>query len=129
MPFRNFVAQARLGVPREEHEAFFQEMLGDVDEPTLPFGLTDVHGDGSGIVEARRAVDARLARRMRDARARARRERGQPVPSGLGRSCWRGSRARDDVVFGTVLSGRMHGGEGYDRALGLFMNTLRSAFG
>ena len=46
---------------REEHEAFFRTMLGDVEEPTAPFGLMDVQGDGSGIGESRRAVDAALA--------------------------------------------------------------------
>ena len=45
-------------------------MLGDVTEPTAPFGLVDVQGDGSGIVEGRLGVEADLARRLR-VRARA----------------------------------------------------------
>ena len=55
MPYRNYVAQARLGVSEQEHEAFFRQMLGDVDEPTLPFGLQDVRGDGNAIEEHCRA--------------------------------------------------------------------------
>jgi len=66
LPFRNLVAQARLGISREEHEAFFRKLLGDVDEPTAPFGLLDVQGDGTGIKEARMAADASLSRRLRE---------------------------------------------------------------
>src|SRR5262249_51215429 len=66
LPFRNFVAQARLGVSGEEHEEFFRGLLGDVAEVTAPFGLTDVRGDGVHIAEANRQLDAPLAQRLRE---------------------------------------------------------------
>jgi amino acid adenylation domain-containing protein len=123
LPFRNFVAQALLGAPREEHEAFFRQMLGDVDEPTAPFGLIDAHGDGSGIEAAWRQVAGPLVERLRG------------VGRGLGVSiaslyhlAWALVLARvsgrDDVVFGTVLFGRMQGSKGADQVVGLLMNTL-----
>ncbi|HEY0856189.1 MAG TPA: condensation domain-containing protein, partial [Albitalea sp.] len=123
LPFRNVVAQARLGVPDSEHEAFFREMLAGVDEPTLPFGIADVNGNGSGVEEACRAIDAGLAQRLRQTA----RSLGVSAAS-LCHVAWARVLAsisgRDDVVFGSVLLGRMHGGEGADRALGLFINTL-----
>ena len=70
LPFRDFVAHARLGVPREEHERYFAGLLGDVSEPTAPFGLLDMRGDGTDAERSRVAVDAELAGRLR-ARARA----------------------------------------------------------
>ena len=33
-------------------EAFFRSKLADIDEPTAPFGVMDVHGDGTQIEEA-----------------------------------------------------------------------------
>ncbi|RMT80962.1 non-ribosomal peptide synthetase, partial [Pseudomonas viridiflava] len=123
VPYRNYVAQARLGVSREAHETFFREMLEDIDEPTLPFDLHNVQGDGVGIEDIRQLVDADLTRRLRH------HARGLGVSMAsfyhlawaqvLGRVT-----GKDDVVFGTVLMGRMQGGEGADRALGMFINTL-----
>jgi len=54
--FRNLVAQMRLGRSQEEQERFFREMLGDVSEPTLPFGLSNVHQEGGEIMEGRRMI-------------------------------------------------------------------------
>ena len=123
MPYRNYVAQARLGVSEQEHEAFFRQMLEDVDEPTLPFGLQDVRGDGNAIEEHCLRLDSDLNRRLR-AQARL---LGVSTAS-LFHLAWgqvlAATSGRHSVVFGTVLVGRMQGGEGADRALGVFINTL-----
>src|SRR5476651_1896668 len=123
VPYRNYVAQARLGVSEQEHEAFFRDMLGDIDEPTLPFGLHDVQGDGRHVEEATLAVDATLNLRLR----KQARQLGVSAAS-LMHLAWAQVlgkvSSRQQVVFGTVLMGRMQGGEGADRALGMFINTL-----
>jgi arthrofactin-type cyclic lipopeptide synthetase B len=123
MPYRNYVAQALLGADAQEHETFFREMLGDIDEPTLPFGLQDVQGDGRGIEETLQAVDATLNLRLREQA----RQLGVS-PASLMHMAWAQVlgvvSGRCDVVFGTVLMGRMQGGEGADRTLGVFINTL-----
>ncbi|MCP3390761.1 amino acid adenylation domain-containing protein [Bradyrhizobium sp. CCGB12] len=122
-PFRSLVAQSRGSAATVEHERFFRGMLADIDEPTAPFGLDRVHGDGGGVVEARRMLPDQLSARLR---AQARRlgvslaslchlAWGQVVARTSGREC---------VVFGTVLFGRMQAGAGGDRTMGLFINTL-----
>ncbi|HEX6040676.1 non-ribosomal peptide synthetase, partial [Longimicrobium sp.] len=123
VPFRDLVARVRLGMREGEHEAFFRGMLGDVDQPTAPFGLLDARGDGTGMDVAARWVDAGLAARLRE-RARA---LGVSVAT-LCHVAWAQVLARvsgrDDVVFGTLLFGRMSGGEHTERMMGPFINTL-----
>ncbi|MFJ2985441.1 amino acid adenylation domain-containing protein, partial [Pseudomonas sp. NPDC087185] len=122
-PYRNYVAQARLGISQAEHEAFFRAQLADIDEPTLPFGLSDVQGDGRGMQEAKLPLSAALAAGLR----RQARGLGISVAS-LFHLAWArllaAASGKDTVVFGTVLLGRLQGGEGAERALGMFINTL-----
>ena len=123
VPFRTLVAALRGDSDRSAHDAFFRRLLGDVDEPTLPFGLRNVHGDGSGVAEARSVVGEDLARQLR-VRAQA---LGVTTAS-LFHVAWalvlaRAS-GREAPVFGTVLFGRMRASEGIGRILGPFINTL-----
>ncbi|WP_095139605.1 non-ribosomal peptide synthetase [Pseudomonas sp. Irchel s3a10] len=123
VPYRNYVAQTRLGVSEQEHEAFFRAQLADIDEPTLPFGLQEVQGDGRGIDEAQQALPADVYQRLRTQARQA----GVSVAS-LIHLAWArvlaATSGQQRVVFGTVLMGRMQGGEGADRALGVFINSL-----
>ncbi|WP_422615383.1 amino acid adenylation domain-containing protein, partial [Photorhabdus luminescens] len=123
VPFRNLVAQARLGMRQAEHTRFFTDMLAEVDQPTLPFGLTEVHRDGSQVAESHRMLPATLNDRLRHQARRL----GVSLAA-LCHLAWAQVLSRTSgqakVVFGTVLFGRMQAGEGADSGMGLFINTL-----
>ncbi|WP_085679522.1 MULTISPECIES: non-ribosomal peptide synthetase [unclassified Pseudomonas] len=123
VPFRNYVAQAVLGVSEAQHEAFFREMLGDIDEATLAYGIQDVQGNGGSQQEHMIDLPLALCQRLR-AHARS---LGVSVASVFHLAWGRvlgGLTGRERVVFGTVLMGRLLGAEATDRALGIFINTL-----
>jgi amino acid adenylation domain len=123
VPYRDFVADSLRRIEARNAKAFFQEQLSDVTEPATPFGLVNVHGDGIGIEEARMTLDRGLACRIRKVVKRL-----HMSPATLFHVAWAlvvaRTSGRDDVVFGSVLSGRMGGIVGADRMLGMFVNTL-----
>ncbi|HET8774745.1 MAG TPA: amino acid adenylation domain-containing protein, partial [Thermoanaerobaculia bacterium] len=122
LPLRNLVAQASQ-VPASAHEAYFREQLAEIDAPTAPFGMLDVQVRTADLDTISMRLEGELAQRLRESASQL----GVP-PSVLFHVAWAQVLARctgrSEVVFGTVLSGRLQGAAGADRALGMFINTL-----
>jgi amino acid adenylation domain-containing protein len=122
VPYRRFIAQT-LALDPAAHERYFRALLADVDEPTAPFGLLNVQGSGAEVREAHVELADQLALRIRAAA----RQHGV-TPAVLFHVAWAQvlgqSSGRDEVVFGTVLLGRMQGAADGGKALGMFINTL-----
>jgi amino acid adenylation domain-containing protein len=123
VPYRNHVARALAYARLPDAEVYFRGKLGDIDEPTAPFGLLDVRGDGGRIETACHTLKLALAQQIR---AQARHLHVSAAT--LFHASWAlvvsRTSGRDDVVFGSVLLGRLHGSPGAQRILGMLINTL-----
>ncbi len=88
------------------HEAFFRRRLGDIDEPTAPFGLLGVLAGSAGSVPARLRLQPVLATRLQALATQFEVDTDSLFHLAwalvLARLC-----GRDDVVFGTALADRV----------------------
>ncbi|MBO9883430.1 non-ribosomal peptide synthetase, partial [Xanthomonas sp. D-109] len=123
LPFKLAVMRARRAGDAESQERFFRSMLADVEEPTTPFGLRDVHGDGTSVSEARIRLPSALSSCIRQQARRLGVNAASMLHVAWGQVIARAS-GRTDAVFGTVLFGRLASGESADRIFGPFINTL-----
>ena len=123
VPYRNHIAQSLAYARMHDAEKFFREKLGDVDEPTAPFGLLDVHGGVDRIQKGKQVLDSKQANSVR---LQARRL-GVSAAT-LFHAAWAlvvaRTSGRSDVVFGSVLLGRLLSSAGVGQTLGMFINTL-----
>ncbi|MEJ2418408.1 MAG: amino acid adenylation domain-containing protein, partial [Exilibacterium sp.] len=122
-PFREFVFQALNQNKTSDARNYFNNQLQDICQPTAPFNLLNVYGDGRSIQEFRKTLANELSGELRLI------ARELKVSAAiLFHSAWAlvlsTCSNRDDVVFGTVMSGRMRGKHRGKRMLGLFINTL-----
>ena len=120
-PYRVHVARAVEYGKSPHVEEYFSRKFGDVTEPTAPFGLLDVQGDGSRVLEYQELLSPGLA-----ARVRLQARRSGVSAATLFHAAWGIVVAKtsgcDEAIFGTVLLGRLQGDA--QRAIGMLINTL-----
>jgi hypothetical protein len=59
------IAKIRSGLSEEDHKRFFTEMLHDIDTPSYPYELSNVHGDGLDITESHIILPQELSDSLR----------------------------------------------------------------
>ncbi|MFF6783531.1 amino acid adenylation domain-containing protein [Streptomyces sp. NPDC012510] len=124
-PYRGFLHR-HAGQDRDAAREAWRDALAGLDEPTR---LVDVPADGSAVrpehvrVELSEETTARLAERAREHGVTL----GTVVQSAWGLLLGRLT-GRDDVVFGTTVSGRDGEVDGIASMVGLFINTLPTRF-
>jgi amino acid adenylation domain-containing protein len=123
MPYRNHVAHALTYARSSDAEAYFRAKLGDISEPTVPFGLLDVHGVATRIESHSEPLDLTLSKRVRTQSRRFGVSAATVFHAAWALVVARTS-GRDDVVFGSVLLGHLQGSAGAQPGIGMFINTL-----
>lgn len=123
IPYRAHVAHALRTENKASDASFFRTKMADLDGPTAPFGLLDVYEGGADLAEASQM----LAHAISD-RVRAQMKVCGVSPAVFFHAVWAlvvaHTSARDDVTFGSVLLGRLHGRAGAQHTVGTFINTL-----
>ncbi|PYB79680.1 non-ribosomal peptide synthetase [Pseudomonas soli] len=121
--YRNYVALSRDERRQASHERYLREALAGVLAPPRLAGMAEGPQGGAQVETCAITVPEALAATLR--------QRARQHDVGLGslmHLAWAqvlgALGGRDEVVFGTVLLGRVMAGEGADRALGMFINSL-----
>ena len=122
-PYREFVAHTLMQSDKYDLKEYFIKSLEGVDEPTAPFGLLDTHRIDKRTEELIHTLPSDVAAKIHEHTHQL-----GATPASLFHLAWGLVLARccnrDDVVFGTVMSGRLQGTSGAASTFGLFINTL-----
>ncbi len=124
--FRAVIAQ-RNSLELDAAENFFSKMLNEVNESSLPFGIADVTGNGTGVDSASVTLTHAISQKLRKLALEH-----QVSPAAIFHSAWAMVVAlcasQQQVVLGTVLSGRMNAVDHAETMLGMLINTLPLKF-
>ncbi|PHM27328.1 non-ribosomal peptide synthetase [Xenorhabdus budapestensis] len=123
LSFRQTMVDLFNATHAEGQKAFFDNLLQDYEPAPAPFGINKYLGGEAIIAEAWQPLSAELGEQIRQQA----KTHGVSVAA-IFHLAWAKVIAcltgQDDVVFGTVLLGRLFAGEASVNAMGQFINTL-----
>lgn len=122
-PYRNFVTYVLESKKSNSQIDFFRHKLSSFSEPSYPFGMHDIHTDTSSIKTLVHEFPEGLCSRVRDVC-----RLNNVNTASFFHLVWAKVVSlcsnKSDVVFGTVVSGRMQSNVSTDQVMGLCINTL-----
>ncbi|MGS0628475.1 MULTISPECIES: non-ribosomal peptide synthetase [Photorhabdus] len=123
VPFRNLIAHSRQVNEDNAYEAYFRQILADIDEPTVPFSFYNSMLGEEPLDEYYLELPMELNKTLRDLACWYGVSLASLVHLGWGLVLAKSSE-RQQIVTGTVLLGRMGSDTGAEQSVGLFINFL-----
>ncbi|WP_457934200.1 amino acid adenylation domain-containing protein [Pseudoalteromonas sp. SCSIO 43210] len=122
IPYREAVGQIQHHQKHTDATCSFEAMLSDVSEPTAPFDLLSVNQKVQAT-ELAAALSFDLSAQIRQWTSE-----NHCSPSAFFHAVWAlvisACCSKEQVVFGTVMSGRLQGSQWAEQMVGLLINTL-----
>ncbi|MCX2765095.1 amino acid adenylation domain-containing protein, partial [Aquimarina muelleri] len=121
--YRDFIGHTLHSQSINDSEFYFRSLLGGIDEPAYPFGLSDIQGNGIDIEESKLVLPKALNNQLRNICGKLGISPAVLFHAAYGLVVGRCSN-KEQVIFGSLFSGRLQGSLGAADSLGLFINTL-----
>ena len=125
--YRDFIGHTIHQQKTNDSETYFKELLGTINEPTYPFNLSNIRGNGTEIIEASIGLSDSLSKEIRSICNELGMSPAVLFHAAYGIVVGICSN-RKEALFGSLFSGRLQGAIGAADSLGLFINTLPLLF-
>ncbi|CAM1358023.1 amino acid adenylation domain-containing protein [Tenacibaculum xiamenense] len=121
--YRDFIGHTLHLQKTNNSELYFKELLTGIEEPTYPFGLSDIRGNGGSLKESEIVLPSSINKEIRRVCIELGMSPAVLFHAAFGLLVGKCSNS-DYALFGSLFSGRLQGSLGATDSLGLFINTL-----
>ncbi|SFJ90194.1 non-ribosomal peptide synthetase, partial [Myroides guanonis] len=121
--YRDFIGHTLHAQSVNDGESYFRSLLGEINEPTYPFNLSNILGNGTKMEESTVILSKDLSTLLRTVCVNLSISPAVLFHAAFGLVVARCSN-KQHAVFGSLFSGRLQGSLGAADSLGLFINTL-----